>query len=888
MQILIARDPADLAAHAGPINWAVSHLRQALIDKDILCEELLTSSAALPAAGDALAIVVASPASALARELLQAAGASLPAAAEALAVIPGKVAGRDVVLACGADTRGLVYAVLELADRVIHYADPRDALFNSHPVVEQPASPIRGIARLFASEVEDKPWYYDRDFWAKYLTMLATQRFNRFHLALGMGYDFARNVLDAYFLFAYPFLVAVPGYDVCAVGLPDSERDRNLEMLRFISDETAARGLHFQLGIWMHAYEWVDSPQANTTISGLTPHAKRHAAYCRDALRCLLKECPNIGGVTFRVHGESGVPEGSYDFWRTVFDGAVRSGRRIEIDLHPKGVNQQLIDVALATGLPVTISPKFTAEHMGLPYQQASIRDRERDGRHAGGDRFVSQLMNMSEGSLRYTRYGYADFLTVDRRYGVFGRVWPGTDRLLLWGDPALAAGLGRQSTFCGYRGIEICEPLSFKGRLGSGLPGGRCAYADDSLRPAHDFEKFLYTYRLYGRLLYNPDADADQWRRYLRAEFGAAALAVEQSLANASRILPLVTMSHLPSAHYGWFWPEMYTNMPIVDETLPHPFRRDSDEPVRFGNVSALDPVLFSKIKEFADEVTSGQPGGRYSPLRVAAWLDEFAAQAAHSLATAASLVADRSRPEFRRLSVDVTVLSGLGRFFADKLRAGVAYALHKARTHELGRLREAVKAYRRARAAWNGIVEATQGVYRDDITFGLLAAVRGHWADRLPAIEADLGAMEEELGRAEAGATLGAQDAIAEMPPLAALDVTPPVVNCSHVPPTHFERGQLVAVALTLSQDSAVAQGLAVCLYYRRVNQAEDYNVIEMAGDGSERQACIPADYTDSPYALQYFFELRDRLGRAWRYPGFTATLANQPYFVVQQSGW
>jgi hypothetical protein len=73
----------------------------------------------------------------------------------------------------------------------------------------------------------------------------------------------------------------------------------------------------------------------------------------------------------------------------------------------------------------------------------------------------------------------------------------------------------------------------------------------------------------------------------------------VEQALAHASRIMPLVTTAHLPSAHYGWFWPEVYTNLPIVDETLPHPFRRDSDEPVRFGNVSALDPVLFSKIED-------------------------------------------------------------------------------------------------------------------------------------------------------------------------------------------------------------------------------------------------------------------------------------------------
>jgi len=75
-------------------------------------------------------------------------------------------------------------------------------------------------------------------------------------------------------------------------------------------------------------------------------------------------------------------------------------------------------------------------------------------------------------------------------------------------------------------------------------------------------------------------------------------------------------------------------------------------------------------------------------------------------------------------------------------------------------------------------------------------------------------------------------------------------------------------------------------VCLHYRRVNQAENYRVVEMVSDIGKRRATIPADYSDSPYALQYFFELRDRLGRAWMYPGFTATLANQPYFIVQQS--
>ena len=89
------------------------------------------------------------------------------------------------------------------------------------------------------------------------------------------------NLRDTYFYFAYPFLVSVPGYDVRATNLPDAERDRNLEMLRFISDEAAARGLRFQLGLWTHAYQWTDSPNVE-------PHHRRpHAPDPRPVLpRC--------------------------------------------------------------------------------------------------------------------------------------------------------------------------------------------------------------------------------------------------------------------------------------------------------------------------------------------------------------------------------------------------------------------------------------------------------------------------------------------------------------------------------------------------------------------------------------------------------------------------
>jgi hypothetical protein len=218
------------------------------------------------------------------------------------------------------------------------------------------------------------------------------------------------------------------------------------------------------------------SPKANYTIEGLS--AENHGPYCRDAVRALLQAVPKISGVTFRVHGESGVQEGSYQFWKTVFEGVATCGRKVEIDMHAKGMDQGMIDAALASGQPVKISPKYWAEHLGMPYHQADIREQERPRQQA---REATGLMKLSAGSRSFLRYGYGDLLREDRKWGVLHRIWPGTQRLLIWGDPLTAAAYSRAFSFCGSDGVEIMEPLSFKGRRGSGIAGGRCGYAEKS-----------------------------------------------------------------------------------------------------------------------------------------------------------------------------------------------------------------------------------------------------------------------------------------------------------------------------------------------------------------------------------------------------------------------
>jgi hypothetical protein len=859
-------DPADGVASAAPARWAADELVRALSDRNVAARiyaraaEAPATTRRITAAGMTAPGAVAS---------LDAAGARGESVPESLALCPGQ----DGVWACGHDARGLSYALLELADRVRHASDATAALAVlavPAPLTERPANQVRSVTRLFTSELEDKPWFNDREMWPAYLSMLAAQRFNRFNLALGIGYDFLRNVTDGYFLFAYPFLLSVPGYNVRVPQLPDAERDRNLEMLRFIARETVAHGMEFQLGIWMHGYQWINSPRANYTIEGLTDET--HGPYCRDAVRLLLQTVPEISGVTFRIHGESGVVEGSYPFWKTVFDGVATCGRTVEIDMHSKGMDQGMIDVALGAGQPVKISPKYWGEHLGMPYHQADIREQERPrpGRQATG------LMNLSAGSRSFTRYGYGDLLREDRQWGVLHRIWPGTQRLLIWGDPLTAAAYSRAFSFCGSDGVEIMEPLSFKGRRGSGIAGGRCAYADESLEPRWDWQKYAYSFRVWGRLLYGPNTDADVWRRAMRHEFGPAGDDLETALATSSRILPTVTTAHAPSAGNNTYWPEVYLNHSLVDASRAGPYS-DSPSPRVFGTVSPLDPQLFYRMIDFADDLFKGERSGKYTPIEVAQWIEDYAAAATGSLARGEARATGKNRPEYRRLAIDIAVAADLGRFFGAKFRAGVLYCIFE-RTGDRGALEQAQKSYRAARDVWAAIVERTKGVYVADITVGETRVLRGHWSERLADIEADIAAIATKLDSAKPAQTEGP---IARAIAAALARPERRVAAGRHTPPAGFRPGRSLPLEFAADKDYASAR-----LYYRRVNQAERWQSEAMQAEDRLWRAAVPEAYTESPYPLQYYFELKEAPEVVALYPGFDDMHTGQPYFVARRS--
>jgi hypothetical protein len=324
-----------------------------------------------------------------------------------------------------------------------------------------------------------------------------------------------------------------------------------------------------------------------------------------------------------------------------------------------------------------------------------------------------------------------------------------------------------------------------------------------------------------------------------------------------------------------------MYFNMPIVDAAHKTPYS-DTPSPKLFGKASTLDPEFFLAVDEFADELLKGEASGKYSPVWVASRLEDSANTALAQLQEAKSKTLDPGNPAFQRLAVDVEIQAGLGKFFAAKFRAGVLYAIFQ-RTNHAEALEKAIAANRAARMAWAEMARAANGIYRDDITFGPEYFQRGHWKDRLPAIDADIADMEKRRPDAVTGTnaimTREERRAI-ELASGSIKTLRAPTFSVSHTEPPSFVRGKALAIVARASNVSGAR------LRYRRVNQAEAWQMVEMTRAGRNFRAEIPATYTDSPFPLQYHFQIRDASGVVGLCPGLHPGWQGQPYFVVRQA--
>ena len=169
-------------------------------------------------------------------------------------------------------------------------------------------------------------------------------------------------------------------------------------------------------------------------------------------------------------------------------------------------------------------------------------------------------------------------------------------------------------------------------------------------------------------------------------------------------------------------------------------------------------------------------------------------------------------------------------------------------------------------------------------DISFGEAPQLRGDWKGRLAAIETDLAALQTRDARAInpalVSAAQSAMDRVTQTPIALALKIT-------HTPPATFKPGQPVPLQFTAA---ALDPGATATLFYRHLNQGERYQSTPLQRTGNTLSAQIPAEYSQSPYPLEYHVHIAGPSASAGSaealYPGFRDNFLGQPYFIIQQA--
>lgn len=615
---------------------------------------------------------------------------------EALAVKRLKRGDQNILVLAGADDRGLMYALLDIARRMESLEKGKDGLAAVPEISERPAAPVRGMVVFLHNEDLERDWYYSRKYWEDYLGMLAADRWNTFDLVFSHQTPYLSPM--------YAFHVNVDQYpEVRAKGLTEEQRKKNLDTLRMISSMAKERGLDFTLSIWQQI-AWEGKNQGSkqeSMVTGLT--RKNMYGYTYQALLKLLKECPDISTIQLRINHESGIDyvEQTAFYKDSVFKAIRDCGHPVLLEVRDVGLLRETVEASLAMGVPVRMNHKYWGEQMVFPYPPTRIMG----------------------------TYSYGDWLKYPQTYSNIFQVWTlGSHRLLLWGDPDYVRRFTPTTLLEDSVGFEICAPLSQKG-FGN-APGDWRIFRDKEREYYQwEFERYWSFYQLFGRLTYNPAASDELWLQELGRRFGnAAAPDVAAAYRSASQVVSLIEA--VATGDYNMYiWPE-----------------KDMGGLINF--YLHLQPYDICRISGFLDHIQdtlAGRLSAKLAPDDVADRLEKIADDAERAIAKAEAAVSAGNK-EFWATKMDVLILSSLARYHSQKIRAasrlGFYYALG-----DLSLLQEARDYAIQGLATWKKLSALGEEIYYDKLVFG--PGSFGHWKDNIFFVEKDLEALryQEDL---------------------------------------------------------------------------------------------------------------------------------------------
>ena len=655
------------------------------------------------------------------------------------------------------------------------------------------------------------------------------------------------------------------------------------------------------------------------------------ASFNKAAIAKFLDVFPEIDGIQFRMHGESGLKRDEIpEFWHEVFQTIKQKRPDLRVDIRAKGLPDEVIDDGLEQGIQLRVATKYWMEQMGLPFHPTHVNPPNQHDR----------------------RHGYADLLTYPQRYKVHWRLWNGgTTRVLLWGDPNYARRFAESAHVYSGNSFEVNEPLATKM-----LARPHDERPFDLLHSTYryydfEFERYWHFFQMFGRLGYNSETPVDTWENEFKRRFGnEAGPCIMQGLHRASQVLPRIVAA---SYRYQYF-----------------PTTRGWAERMRMGDLpeyaaaEGSDVQQFATFQEEASLILEGQETAKRRPAETSQWFARTADSILTQIANAETCIGDSPCNEYRSTVTDLRILAYLALYHSRRMPAAVDYNLFQ-ETHDLWSLDSAILREKQAAAAWHKLVEAAGDVYTKNLAMGIEhGGLAGHWEDEIRLLRMGIDKLEQ--ARAEFTPDLGSEAIrIIHVPPRRVLpgDTTtlratvfshskPEYVRCrivssagreqiyemsakdrwrfavdvrlpeegkdvaygfeactddgqtvslprkdsqSHFelqvssdrePPaveldrlTTAEPGEAIRISARVTDPSGIK---SVRLRYRHLTQFEDYETVAMALDPScdRYVGTIPGEFVHPRWDVMYFVEVLDAAGNGRMYPDLEV---ETPYTIV-----
>lgn len=760
-------------------------------------------------------------------------------------------AEKNIMMVSGYDKRGLIYALLDIADQIGDQGT-QNPLSGLKETRESPDVKTRAISMYTMNRAYWESRFYDEAYWEKYMDMLVLNRFNS--IVVIFGYENGGFLAPC-----YPYFFDVDGFpEVKMSNLSDGEQAKNLKAMNRMIDLAHERGLEFKIGIWDHIYrggiqkggisdEDLKEQSQDYLTQGLT--TEKLYDFTKAALKQLLQEMPNLDGIQFRMHNESGLNPGKEmeEFWTEVFTTLKAVAPDFRIDLRAKELPDEIIHIAEDLNLNFTIATKYWMEQMGLPFHPTHINRQNQDDR----------------------RHGYADMLKYPKTYNMHWRMWSGgTQRVLLWGSPEYVRRFAESTHLYNGDGFEVNEPLATK-MLAQPHDAEPFQLLNEPYRYyEYEFERYWHFFQMFGRVTYNPKTDESVWVDEFEKRFGEkAGPLLMKALHKSSFVLPTINAACAP-----------YSLFPTTRGWAAKQILGSLDQ---YATGEGSDIQQFASYEEEAQVLLNNLQTGKRLPSQTSRWFLNLANEIDQLVEESGKYVSTEENKEYLSTITDLGILSNLARYHAYRMPAAVNYQIFL-KTKNPVALDNAIEYESKAISAWEDIVEVVGDIYAPNVMmgvrvttkYGIVHSISGHWRDEL----AELNQFYKELEDFRNTITSSAEKGNLPKCEIAEDMDYSSLFKVAHDPAKSIAPGKDVVIKAEVEAATGVEW---VRLRYRSVNQTLDYGSVEMkqTEDGFY-SVTIPTKEIDPTYDFMYFIELMDKNGNGRIYPDLEK---ETPYFFV-----